>query len=109
MRTKFKKCIREKKTILTIKNATGVKRFQYDKDYGVWVDRLFEFVKTRDLCRPDLATVPSINVSMTDVATMTSTMRIKIYIEIIHSGIQLLVPVKTAPKGENKKAITQKF
>ena len=41
-----------------IKTAAGVKRFQDDKKYGVWFDRLFELVKTCDLCRPDLATEP---------------------------------------------------
>ena len=49
VRTKFKKCISEcKKAALTISAATGVKRFQDDKDYGGWFDRLFELVKTRD-------------------------------------------------------------
>ena len=34
VRTKFKKCISEcKKAALTIKTATGVNRFQDDKDY----------------------------------------------------------------------------
>ena len=52
VRTKFKKCISEcKKAALKIKTATGVKRFQDDKNYGVWFDRLFELVKTRDSCR----------------------------------------------------------
>ena len=41
---------------MTIKTATGVKRFQDDKNYGVWFDHLFESVKTRDSCHPDLAT-----------------------------------------------------
>ena len=62
--TKFKKCTSEcKKAALTIMTATGVKRFQDDKNYGVWFDRLFELIKTRDSCRPDLATEPLMNVT----------------------------------------------
>ena len=65
-RTKFKKCISEcKKAALKIKTATGVKRFQDEKNYGVWFDRLFKLVKTRDSCPPDLATEPLVNVPVT--------------------------------------------
>ena len=67
VRPKFKKCISEyKKAALTIKTAAGVKRFQDDKNYGIWFDRLFELVKTRYSCRPDLATEPLMNVPVTD-------------------------------------------
>ena len=67
VRAKFKKGINEcKKAALTIKTATKVKHFQDDKNYGVCFDRLFELVKTRDSCRPDLATEPLMNVPVTD-------------------------------------------
>ena len=37
LRTKFKKCVGEcKKAALTIKTATGIKRFQDEKNYGSW-------------------------------------------------------------------------
>ena len=59
LRTKFKKCVGEcKKAALTIKTASGIKRFQDSKNYGLWFDKLFALVKTRDSCRPDLAIEP---------------------------------------------------
>ncbi|XP_067049665.1 uncharacterized protein [Acropora muricata] len=101
VRTKFKKCVSEcKKAALTIKTATGVKRFQDDKNYGVWFDRLFELVKTRDSCRPDLATEPLMNVPVTDCN------------DDDHPSTQLFVPVKTAPKkrkrtGDSTEILTE--
>lgn len=60
VRTKFKKAIAEcKKTALTIKNSTGIKRFIEEKGYGSWFNSLFAIVKTRDACRPDFAVEPS--------------------------------------------------
>ena len=49
IRSKFKKLVSEcKKVILTIKTATGIKRFLDDKGYGAWFDKLFAIIKTRD-------------------------------------------------------------
>ena len=60
LRTKFKKAIAEcKKTALTIKNSTGLKRFIEEKGYGPWFNSLFAIVKTHHACRPELAIEPS--------------------------------------------------
>ena len=60
LRTKFKKCVQEcKKAALTIKTATGIKRFQDSKNYGLWFNQLFAVVKTRDSCQPEQALEPS--------------------------------------------------
>lgn len=60
MRTKFKKLISEcKKAALTIRTATGIKRFQEEKGYGSWFDQLYPLVKTRDSCQPEQAIEPS--------------------------------------------------
>ncbi|XP_068694637.1 uncharacterized protein [Montipora foliosa] len=60
LRTKFKKCISCcKQAALTVKTATGIKRFQEDRGYGKWFNALFEVVKTRDSCQPELALEPS--------------------------------------------------
>ena len=60
LRTKFKKAIAEcKKTSLTMKTSTGIKRFIDEKGYGPWFNSLFAIVKTRDACRPELAVEPS--------------------------------------------------
>ena len=60
IRNKFKKCISEcKKIALTVKTATGIKQIQDEKNFGVWFTELYELVKTRDSCRPELAIEPS--------------------------------------------------
>ena len=60
LRSKFKKCVGEcKRVALTIKTATGIKRFLDDKGYGTWFDKLFAIVKSRDSCQPDQALEPS--------------------------------------------------
>lgn len=111
VRTRFKKCISEcKKAALTIKTATGVKRFQDEKNYGVWFDRLFELVKTRDSCRPDLATEPLMNVSVTDCNDDVDNEEQDLAKD--HPSAQLFVPVKTAPKkrkrrGDNTEILTE--
>lgn len=59
LRTKFKKAVAEcKKAALTIKTATGIKRFIEEKGYGSWFNALFAIVKTRDACRPELSVEP---------------------------------------------------
>ena len=57
---KLKKLISEcKKAALTVKTATGIDRFQEQKNYGSWFPMLFSFVKTRDSCQPERAVEPS--------------------------------------------------
>ena len=59
-RNKLKKCVAEcKKATLTIKTATGIKRFQEEKNFGEWFSQLYSFVKTRDSCTPGMALEPS--------------------------------------------------
>lgn len=60
VRNKLKKLISEcKKAALTIKTATGIDRFQEEKNYGPWFAVLFALVKTRDSCQPDRAIEPT--------------------------------------------------
>ena len=60
MRTKFKKCVSDcKKAALTIKTGTGIKRFQEQKGFGEWFQKLFALVRTRDSCKPEEAIEPS--------------------------------------------------
>jgi hypothetical protein len=52
MRTKFKKCVSDcKSAAMTIKKATGIKRFQESQGYGKWFPTLFAVVKTRESCQ----------------------------------------------------------
>ena len=56
------KCVGDcKKVALTIKTATGIKKIQREKGYGAWFNQLFALIKTRDSCRPEMATEPSAN------------------------------------------------
>ena len=72
-RTKFKKCVSDcKNAALTIKTATGIKRFQDQKGYGAWFSQLFALIKTRDSCQPERAIEPSAN-SATSSKGQTST------------------------------------
>ena len=60
MRTKFKKGVSDcKKAALTIKTGTGIKRFQEQKGFGEWFQKLFALVRTRDSCKPEEAIEPS--------------------------------------------------
>lgn len=60
LRTKFKKCVSDcKQAALTIRTATGIKRFQEDRGLGNWFKPLFTVVQTRDSCQPDQAIEPS--------------------------------------------------
>ena len=69
LRSKFKKCVCLcKKAALTQKTATGIKRFQEDQGFGKWFNALFEVVKTRESCQPDLALEPSASPSPGDLS-----------------------------------------
>ena len=60
LRTKFKKCVSDcKQAALTIRTATGIKRFQENRGLGSWFKALFAVVQTRDSCQPDQAIEPS--------------------------------------------------
>ena len=59
-RSKFKRCISDcKQAAMTVKTATGIRRFQDDKGLGKWFSLLFPLVKSRDSCQPDMAVEPS--------------------------------------------------
>ena len=47
------------KVALTIKTASGIRKFQDDKGYGALFNQLFALVHTRDSCQPELAVEPS--------------------------------------------------
>ena len=62
LRTKFKKCVSDcKQAALTIRTATGIKRFQENRGLGNWFKPFFAVVQTRDSCQPDQAIEPSLS------------------------------------------------
>ena len=59
-REKFKRCMAEcKKASLTMKTASGIKRFQENKGYGKRFNCLLPFVQSRVSCQPEQALDPS--------------------------------------------------
>ena len=59
-RTKFKSCISTcKNAAMTIKCASGIKRFQEDKNLGKWFNQLYPLVKSRESAQPEQAIEPS--------------------------------------------------
>ena len=102
LRNKFKKLVGEcKKAALTIKSASGIKRFQDEKSYGKWFDQLFALVKTRDSCQPEQAIEPSANAPSTSSADGSSPDTSSA------TGDEMFVPVKQPrkkPKSDNAVA-----
>lgn len=99
LRSKFKKCVSEcKRAALTIKTGTGIKRFQEDKSYGSWFQKLYEVIKTRDSCQPDQAiepraisstpTVPSEDTSESEASSANQS--------------NVFVPIKQAKRKSNR-------
>ena len=67
-RNKFKKLMSIcKNALLTVKTASGIKRFQDEKEYGKWFDVLLPLMKTRLLCQPDQAIEPSVGANSVSV------------------------------------------
>ena len=95
LRSKFKKLVGEcKKVALTIKTATGIKRFSNDKGYGAWFDRLFALIKTRDSCQPEQAIEPSALELITKEDQATSSVDVGSESEPETKPGTLYVPVK---------------
>lgn len=94
LRSKFKKCVGEcKKAALTIKTASGIKRFQDDKGFGAWFNQLFALVRTRDSCQPELAVEPSADNNGRETNSSDT------------SGLQpkVFVPLRSKKREKNKE------
>ena len=98
LRSKFKKCVSLcKQAALTQKSATGIKRFQEDQGLGKWFTTLFEVVKTRESCQPDLALEPSASSSPSDLSVEISDDSVK--------EKELFVLIKTKRRQLSKKRL----
>ena len=76
-----------------------MKRFQDDKGYSTWFNKLFEVVKTRDSCRPELALEPS---ASREEVTQSTENEGNSESSQDCAGKQF-VPVKSAPTKKQKK------
>lgn len=79
---------------LTQKTASGIKRFKKDQGLGKWFTTLFEVVKTRESCQPNLALEPSASSSPSDLSVEISDDNVK--------EKELFVPIKTKRRQSSK-------
>ena len=60
VRDKLKKCDSEcKRAALTLMSASGIQRFQEEKEFGRWLNQLLPLFKSRESCQPEQAVEPS--------------------------------------------------
>ena len=98
LRSKFKKCVSLcKQAALTQKSATGIKRFQEDQGLGKCFTTLFQVVKTRESCQPNLALEPSASSSPSDLSMEISDNSVK--------EKKLFVLIKTKRRQLSKKRL----
>ena len=100
LRNKFKKAVAEcKKAALTIKSATGIRRFQDEKNDGPWFNKLFGLVKTRDSCQPEQAIEPSADAASPQPDSSTG-------IASLNSSDEMYVPRnRSGKKRKNDEAL----
>ena len=61
-RSKLKRCVSLcRKADLTIKTSSGIKRFQEQKYFGSWFQKLFQVVCTMDNCHPEQSIEPHVS------------------------------------------------
>ena len=61
-RSKFKRCVSMcRKAALTIKTSSGIKRFQEEKEFGPWFERLYQIVCTMANCQPEQSIEPHVS------------------------------------------------
>ena len=46
---------------MTIKTASGIKKFQEEKEFGSWFQKLYELVCTMDNCQPEQSIEPHVS------------------------------------------------
>ena len=99
LRNKFKKLVGEcRKAALTIKCASGIRRFQDERSYGKLFDQLFGLVKTRDSRQPEQAIEPSaIALSVSSNSCSPATIGSSLEDSVVND--ELFVPVKRLRKS----------
>ena len=78
---------------LTIKTGTGIKRFQDEKGFGSWFNKLFTLVETRDSCNLEKAVEPSATTKPIDESD----------VEYLNDGENIFVQIKSAKKKSSKR------
>ena len=58
-RSKFKRCVSFcRDALMKVKTASGIKRFQEEKDLGAWFGRLLPVISSMDNCQPEQSIEP---------------------------------------------------
>lgn len=103
LRSKFKKCVSEcKRAALTIKTGTGIKRFQEDKNFGAWFQKLYDIVKTRDSCQPEQAREPSATQFCQNVTSTPTLDSSESETSSVDQSQNMFVPVKQPKRKSNR-------
>ena len=89
-RQKFKRCATIcRGALLKVKNASGIKRFQEDKELGQWFNKLMPVVGSMDSCQPEQAIEPGSlfqteDVSDDEIATSSKSLKRKNMFTPVH-------------------------
>ena len=97
--SKFKRCVRIcRKAALTIKTASGIKRFQEEKEFGPWFQKLYEVVCTMDNYQPEQSIEPHVSKE-----SIEEELEGKEENESENDGSSISTPMKSTSKGSGKK------
>ena len=98
-RSKFKRCVSIcRKAALTIKTASGIKRFQEEKEFGPWFQKLYEVVCTMDNYQPEQSIEPHVSKE-----SIEEELEGKEENESENDGSSISAPMKSTSKGSGKK------
>ena len=98
-RSKFKRCVSIcRKAALTIKTASGIKRFQEEKEFGPWFQKLYEVVRTMDNCQPEQSIEPHVSKECIEEEPEGKEEN-----ESENDGLGISAPMESPSKGSGKK------
>lgn len=73
-RQKFKRCITLcRDAVMKIKTASGIKRFQEEKEFGAWFGKLLPVISSMDNCQPGQSIEPGVGTAATDITSSSPT------------------------------------
>ena len=97
--SKFKRCVRIcRKAALTIKTASGIKRFQEEKEFGPWFQKLYKVVCTMDNCQSEQSIEPHVSKESIEEEPEGKEEN-----ESENNGSSISTPMESTSKGSGKK------
>ena len=95
-----------KAALLTQKTASGIKRFQDQKEYGQWFDVLVPLMKTKVSCHPEQAIEPSAGESGVSSLDPESSVGSDVTVDTIAQDILDGLPEMTKSRSRSAPEIT---